>query len=103
MLASALAEIGGSNVSLAGVFDCVASNLQVGPGEIRLIGHTSQKLDQSKYSPVATQANHNLLVVVHLKHASLPAYGRDKNAISDFDRGRSNIDVEEDEFFIDSE
>ena len=101
MLASALSEIGGSNVSLAGVFDCVASNLRVGPGEIRLIGHTKQKLDQSKYSPGATQANHNLLVVVHLQHADLPAYGRDKNAVSDFDRGRSNIDVEADDFFID--
>jgi len=60
-----------------------------------LIGYTDQKLDQSKYNPAATQANHNLLVVVHLRHADLPECGPDVNAVSDFIRGRSNVDVDE--------
>ncbi len=98
MLASAISEINGSGASLAGVFDCVASNLLMGPGEVRLIGHTSEQLDQSKYKPGATQANHNLLVVVHLKHADLPACGPDSNAVSDFDRGRSNLNQEQENF-----
>ena len=101
MLASALSDIGGSNTSLSGVFDCVTSRLQVGPGEVRLIGHTQQKLDQSKINPTATQANHNLLVLVHLRHADLPGCKADENAISDIVRPRSNIDQEEEENFID--
>ncbi|QEG20348.1 hypothetical protein [Mariniblastus fucicola] len=100
MLASALSEVRGSNVSLAGVFDCVASNLRIGPGEVRLIAHTDQKLDQSKYKPAATQANYNLLVLVHLRHADLPKCKPDKNAISDFVRGRSNIDQQAEEEFL---
>ena len=101
MLASALSDIDGANVSLSGVFDCVTSRLQVGPGEVRLIGHTQQKLDQSKINPAATQANHNLLVLVHLRHADLPACEADENAISDIVRPRSNIDQEDEENFID--
>ena len=97
MLAAALAKIDGSGASLASVFECVATNLQVGRNEVRLIGRTDQKLDQSRYQPGATQAKHNLLVVVHLQHAALPRCEKDKNAVSDFDRGRSNIDQEEDE------
>lgn len=95
MLAAALSEIGGSNVSLSGVFDCVTSRLQLGPGEVRLIGHTDQKLDQSRINPAATQASHNLLVVVHLRHAKLPSCKADLNAISDIVRGRSNIDQDD--------
>ena len=96
MLTTALTELRGSSATLAGIFDSVASNLRVGPGEVRLIGHTDQKLDQSKYTPAATQASYNLLVVAHLKHADLPTCRRDLNALSDFFRGRSNIDQEED-------
>jgi hypothetical protein len=103
MLASALSEVGGKNVSLAGVFNSVTSNLRLGPREIRLIGHTDQKLDQTKYNPDATQANNNLLVVDHLRHAEMPGYQKDQNAVSDFIRGRSNIDQESEENFIDTE
>ena len=95
VLAQALSETIDSSAYLAGVFNCVASNLRLGPGEVRLIGYTDQKLDQTKYQPAATQANQNLLVVVHLRHADLPECKRDKNAISDFIRGRSNVDVDE--------
>jgi hypothetical protein len=102
MLASALSEVNGSEASLASVFSCVAGNLQLGPGEIRLIGRTSQKLDQSRYSPAATQAKHNLLVLVHLKHADMPDCKRDSNAVSEFDSGRSNLNQEEDFDFIES-
>jgi hypothetical protein len=103
MLASALSEIGGSNVSLVGIFNCVASNLQLGLGEVRLIGRTSQKMGQTKYNPDATQANHNLLVVVHLRHATMPTCKRDHNAVSDFIRGESNLDREDDEPFFEDE
>jgi len=95
VLSQALSELSGSTAHLAGVFNCVAANLKLGPGEVRLIGYTDQKLDQSKYNPAATQANHNLLVVVHLRHADLPECGPDVNAVSDFIRGRSNVDVDE--------
>jgi len=100
MLASALSEISGSETPLAGVFSCVARNLQLGPNEIRLIGRSNEKMDQSRYSPAATQAKHNLLILVHLQHADLPKYKKDKNAVSDFYRGRSSIDQEEEEFNI---
>ena len=102
MLAAALAEVGGVDAPLAGVFSCVTSNLQLGPDEVRLIGRTNQQLDQSRYTPAATQAKHNLLVLVHLKHADLPACKRDINTVSDFFRGRSNIDQEEEYDFIES-
>jgi hypothetical protein len=102
MLASALSEVNGSEASLASVFGCVAGNLQLGPGEIRLIGRTNQKLDQSRYSPAATQAKHNLLVLVHLKHADMPKCKRDANAVSEFDSGRSNLDQEEEFDFIEN-
>ena len=101
MLASALSQIDGTGASLASVFDCVASTLQVGENEVRLIGRTDQQLDQTRYKPSATQAKHNLLVLVHLNHAKLPICKKDENAISDFVRGRSNIDQEEDDDFID--
>jgi len=79
----------------------VTSRLQIGPGEVRLIGHTAKKLDHSKINPAATQASHNLLVLVHLRHADLPICKADKNAISDIVRGRSNFDQEAEENFID--
>lgn len=98
MLASALSQIDGSGASLASVFECVASSLQVGKNEVRLIGRTDQQLDQTRYQPSATQAKHNLLVLVHLQHAELLSCKKDENAVSDFVRGRSNIDQEDDEF-----
>ena len=101
MLASALSDISGSNVSLSGVFDCVTSQLQIGPGEVRLIGHTAQQLNQTKINPGATQASHNLLILVHLRHADLPICRTDENAISDIIRTRSNLDQEEEGNFID--
>jgi hypothetical protein len=104
MLAGALAELESEqqNVSLTSIFQVVAENLKLGDGEVRLIGRSTQKLDQTKYSPAATQKKQDLLVVVHLKHAKLPPCRRDQNAISDFERARSNIDQEEDESFIDT-
>ncbi len=98
MLASALSEVNGSEATLAGMFGCVTGNLQLGPNEVRLIGRTNQQLDQTKYNPAATQAKHNLLVLVHLKHADLPDCKKDENAVSEFNRGRSNIDQEEENF-----
>lgn len=101
MLASAISEIGGANVSLSGVFQSVTSRLEVGPGEVRLIGRSDQKLDNSKINPAATQSSHNMLVLVHLRHANLPVCKADENAISDIVRGRSNLDQEAEENFID--
>ena len=100
MLAGAISNVAGSNDSLAGVFDCVTSNLKLGPGEVRMIGYTDQQMDQSKYKPAATQSSHNLLIVVHLRHADLPACRADKNAISDFVSGQSNLNQEDDEDFL---
>ena len=82
-------------VGVSEILGTVLRNLLLGPGEVRLIGQTKQKLDQTKFVPEATQIRQNLLVVTHLRHSELPPCQRDVNAISDFATVNiSNLDQE---------
>ncbi len=73
-----------SGIRLGRVFDCVVENLQLAPGECRMIATTNQKIGQTRFEPEATQTDQQTLVVVHLKHPPLPIARRDENALTDF-------------------
>ncbi len=78
------------------LFDVVANNLTLGPGEVRLLGVTDQALSLGKLEPEATQTRRQTLVVVHLKPTKLPAARRDVNAYQD-KANLSDIDLEEEQ------
>ncbi|MDA8563408.1 hypothetical protein N9L06_03040 [Mariniblastus sp.] len=82
------------NFGAGDLFDTVADNLILGPGEVRLLGVTEQALSLGKLEPAATQTRRQTLVVVHLKSPKLPAARRDVNAYQD-KANLSNIDLEE--------
>ena len=91
-----------SSVRIGRVFDTVANNFALAPGECRMIGLTDQRLGRTKFDPDATQTDQQTLVVVHLKQPPLPDAKRDKNALVDF-TGKSSLDYEADDAAMDAE
>jgi hypothetical protein len=78
----------------------VLENLELGKGEIRLLGASDQPIGQTRLDPQSTQTVHQTLVVVHLRQPSLKPIQRDVNSILDFTQTRSNLgapnDLEDD-------
>ena len=81
------------NFGAGDLFDAVANNLSLGPGEVRLLGVTDQALSLGELEPAATQTRRQTLVVVHLKPPKLPTARRDINAYQD-KANPSDIDLE---------
>jgi hypothetical protein len=88
------------NISL--LFDCLIDRLELGPGEVRLIGQTKDSLGSTKFDPVATQVNQQTLIVTHLKPATLSPVNPDANTYADRDNSKGPVinDAEEVELDI---
>ena len=84
-----------TEISVGRLFDAVAENLTIAPGEYRLIGSSSQRLGKTKFQPDSTQVDQQTLVVVHLQHPKLPQAKPDLNALEEYKSARSNLNVEE--------
>ncbi len=83
--------------SLVGnVLLAVLDNLELGKGEIRLLGICENQIGNTQFDPESTQSTGQTLVVAHLRQPDLPPAQRDLNSILDFTRTRSNIDYEKD-------
>jgi len=84
-----------AEISIGRMFDAVADNLTIAPGEYRLIGSSNQRLGKTKFNPDSTQIEQQTLVVVHLQHPQLSIAKPDLNSLEEFKSARSNLNVEE--------
>lgn len=83
--------------SLVGsVLSVVLDNLELGKGEIRLLGICEKQIGNTRFDPESTQSTGQTLVVAHLRQPDLPPAQRDLNSILDFIKVRSNIDQDND-------
>ena len=79
--------------SLVGsLLSVVLDNLELGKGEIRLLGICEQQIGDTRFDPESTQSTGQTLVAVHLRQPDLPPARRDLNSILDYTKTRSNID-----------
>jgi hypothetical protein len=89
-------------LNVSQIFEAVAKNLAVAPGEMRLMGVTNQAIGANDFSPAATQSQQQTLVVVHLKRPPLPVAVADQNSLvdllskSDLDWLLEELDTDED-------
>ena len=79
------------DVDVSRIFDAVIENLELAPGEIRLLGVTDQALGKTQFSPASTQTHQRSLVVAHLQMGDLPKARRDSNCLRDLS-GKSDLD-----------
>ena len=88
-----------ATITVNRLFTAVAGNLELAPGEVRLMGTTDQSIGNNKFKPESTQTRQQSLAVVHLKRPEMPLAKRDVNSVEDFS-SRSNLDwLSEDERF----
>jgi hypothetical protein len=66
-------------INLGRLADLALRRMQLGVGDVRLVGWTSEELAGIQFSPVAAQNDSRTLVVCHLRRGSLPAIERDAN------------------------
>ena len=81
---------------IGNVLSAVLDNLELGKGEIRLLGICEKQIGNTQFDPESTQSTGQTLVVAHLRQPDLPPAQRDLNSILDFTKARSNIDRDED-------
>ncbi len=83
--------------SLVGkVLSAVLKNLELGKGEIRMLGVCEKQIGDTRFDPESTQTIGHTVVVAHLRQPDLPPAQRDVNSILDFTKTRSNIDQDND-------
>ena len=80
-----------TNIHVGRLLETILKNLQIAPGECRMLATTEQRLGRTKFEPEATQTDQRTLVVVHLKRPPLPIAQRDVNTMTDF-TGKSDLD-----------
>ena len=83
-----------TKINVSRLFDAVIENLQMAPGETRLLGVTRQPLGNNQFNPVSTQTDQQTLVLIHLKRPPLLPAQRDSNLLSDFGSARTSLDWE---------
>lgn len=81
---------------IGNVLAVVLDNLELGKGEIRMLGVCDQQIGNTRFDPQSTQTTGQTLIVAHLRQPNLPPARRDVNSILDFTKARSNIDQEDD-------
>ena len=69
----------------------VLDNLELGKGEIRLLGISDQQIGGTRFDPESTQTTTQTLVVAHLRQPDLPPAQRDLNSVLDFTQARSPL------------
>ena len=85
-----------NKINVSQLLDAVIENLQMAPGETRLLGVTRQPLSNNQFNPASTQTDQETLVLIHLKRPPLLPAQRDRNLLSDFGSSRTSLDWEED-------
>jgi hypothetical protein len=70
-------------VSLGQLFERASRGLQLGPGEIRLIGWTAQEMPGITIDPSSAQALRRTMFLVHLRRGALPEPRPDVNRKAD--------------------
>ncbi len=78
-------------LNLGGLFDVITKSLQLAPGEVRLLGHTTEPLTKSTLEPRATQVRQATLIVVHLRPCPMPPLQPDVDTMFDYNL-RSDLD-----------
>ncbi|MCH2179394.1 MAG: hypothetical protein MK106_11385 [Mariniblastus sp.] len=81
-----------AQINVSRLFDAMIENLEIAPGETRLLGVTRQSLGSNRFEPLSTQTDQETLVLVHLKRPPLPMARRDLNLMSDMSGGRTSLD-----------
>ncbi len=99
-----LAAIGKANLnapqSLVGsLLSVVLDDLELGKGEIRLLGASDQRIGKTRFDPESTQTTTQTLIVAHLRQPDLPPALRDLNAVVDFTNRRSALTDDNDDVF----
>ena len=90
------AKINETESLVGNVLSAVLDNLELGKGEIRMLGICEKQIGNTQFDPESTQSIGQTLVVAHLRQPDLPQAKRDLNSILDFTKARSNIDRDND-------
>ena len=78
--------------SLVGnLLQVVLNNLELGKGEVRLLGVNRNQIGNTRFDPESTQTQSETLIVAHLRHPDLPPAARDVNSILDFTTARTTL------------
>jgi hypothetical protein len=92
-----------ADLNLGELFDVIIEELELAPGETRLIGYTLEPITATTTEPRATQLRRATLVLAHLQACPYPELTPDRDTIFDY-LGRANLDrLLQDEDFEDSE
>lgn len=82
--------------SLVGnLLSVVLDDLELGKGEVRLLGVTDQPIGGTRLDPESTQTTTQTLVVAHLRQPDLPPAQRDLNSVLDFNKPQTPL-IEDD-------
>ena len=82
----------GETESLVGnLLSVVLADLELGKGEIRLLGISDQQIGGTRFDPESTQTTTQTLVVAHLRQPDLPPAQRDLNSVLDFTQARTPL------------
>lgn len=73
-----------TQLNLGDMFDVIAEQLLLSPGEMRLIGYTEEPISRSVVEPQATQIRQANLVVVHLQPHPFRPFQPDRDTIHDY-------------------
>ena len=71
---------------LGRLLDLCVEKLELGKGEIRLVGWTGQQVAQAVIKPAATQTDQKTLVLVHLQRPKLPKMQRESGVFFDYSK-----------------
>ena len=85
------AKLGETESLVGNLLSVVLDNLELGKGEIRLLGISDQQIGGTRFDPVSTQTTTQTLVVAHLRQPDLPPAQRDLNSVLDFNQARSPL------------
>jgi len=87
--------------SLVGnLLSVILDNLELGRGEIRLLGISDQQIGETRFVPESTQSTTQTLEVAHLRQPDLPLAQPDLNSVLDFSKPETSFDDEfSDEIF----
>ncbi len=87
----AVRQPGQDQLGLGEIFDVISGVMELGNGEMRLIGETESAVGQHTLVPQSTQSSRSTMVLVHLQLPKLPVAAADRNNLLDF-LGKSDLD-----------
>ncbi len=82
-------------INVSRLLQVVVRNLNLAPGEVRLIGATEQQLGNTRFEPESTQIEQQTLVLVHLQRPPPGPARPDVNRLADVSDATTSLDWEE--------